>query len=213
MAARRLGAKRPPGGRRVPHPRGQTEPRAPLAPGVLVEPDDVDNLVLEPPLAALWTSAGVPELRVPTVALTAEMLLADGSDMLGRMFVPAAASRHAGATRPEEWMNEPTDFFPFLPDADPAPIIVNKREVVILSVPASVDADLTLEEADSPRRQVTIECGGRRLAGELVIDMPQNQSRVLDYLNRAGRFVTLRDGDRHHLIQKQRITRVEEPKE
>jgi hypothetical protein len=180
---------------------------------VLVEPNDVDNLVLEPPLAALWTSAGVPELRVPTVALTAEMLLADGSDMLGRMFVPAAALRHSGATRPEEWMNEPPDFFPFLPDAASGPIIVNKHEVVILSVPASVDADLTLEEADSPRRRVTIECGGRRLAGELVIDMPLNQSRVLDYLNRAGRFLTLSDGDRHHLIQKRRITRVEESKE
>ncbi len=223
MTARRTSAKRNGGGRKAKEPRGRAEPpspRRPLAggagpggaPAAVEEPDDGEGLVLQPPVASLWT-AGDRDLKVPTVALTAEILFADGSDMLGRMFVPASASSHAGAMRPEEWMNEPVDFFPFLPDAARSPIIVNKHEVLILSVPSSVDADLALEAADSPRRRVTIECGGRRLAGTLIIDMPQYQSRVLDYLNRAGRFLTLRDGDRHHLIQKQRITRVEESRE
>ena len=40
------------------------------------------------------------------------------------------------------------------------------------------------------------------------IEMPQSQSRVLDHLNRGEAFLTLRDGQRHHLIRKQRITRV-----
>ena len=43
--------------------------------------------------------------------------------------------------------------------------------------------------------------------------MPEEHSRVLDYLNGRGRFVTLRDGSRHHLVQKRRITRVEEARE
>jgi hypothetical protein len=43
--------------------------------------------------------------------------------------------------------------------------------------------------------------------------MPEEHRRVLDYLNRPGRFLTLRDGDRHHLVQKNRITRVQETRE
>jgi hypothetical protein len=184
-----------------------------LPAAVAVEPDGEGNLVLAPPLSALWSPSGVPELRVPTVALTAEILFADGHDLLGRIFVPATASSHPGAMRPEEWMNEPPDFFPFLPDTAASSIIVNKNEILILSVPASVDADRNLEDTESLERRVTIECGGHRLTGTLVIDMPQYQSRVLDYLNRAGWFLTLRDGERHHLIQKRRITRVEESPE
>ena len=46
------------------------------------------------------------ELRVPTVALNAEVLCADGQTFKGRVFLPAAASRHTGAMRPQEWMND-----------------------------------------------------------------------------------------------------------
>jgi hypothetical protein len=33
---------------------------------------------------------------------------------------------------------------------------------------------------------------------------------VLDLLNRPGAFLTVRDGDHHHLVRKSRITRVSE---
>jgi hypothetical protein len=150
------------------------------------------------------------ELRVPTVALPAEVLCADGRRFSGRIFVPAVAARHGGPMRPEEWMNEPTPFFPFLPDEAQAPVILNKHEVVVISVPAAAD-DLDVPADAAPlERRVVLECGYRQLAGTLRIDMPANQSRVLDYLNRFEIFLTLRDGERHHLVQKHRITRVME---
>ena len=43
--------------------------------------------------------------------------------------------------------------------------------------------------------------------------MPEHHSRVLDYLNRPGAFLTLREKDRHHLVAKGRITRVTESRE
>jgi hypothetical protein len=43
--------------------------------------------------------------------------------------------------------------------------------------------------------------------------MPAHLSRVSDFLNRPDPFLIVRDGDRHHLIRKARITRVVEPKE
>jgi hypothetical protein len=112
--------------------------------------------------------------------------------------------------RAEEWMNDEADFFPFLPDGEGSPVILNKRELVVLTVAASADRDDTLESVPAPIRRVVIDCGGVRLQGEVVIDMPANHSRILDLLNRPGAFLTLRDGDHHHLVRKSRITRVTE---
>jgi hypothetical protein len=115
--------------------------------------------------------------------------------------------------RPEEWMNEPALFIPFLPDDQKAPMVINKREVLVISVSADSDFGDIVEGAVVPIRRVIVEAEDRRLEGEIVIDMPTNQTRVLDYLNRPESFLTLRDGDRHHLVQKERITRVIEIRE
>jgi hypothetical protein len=60
---------------------------------------------------------------------------------------------------------------------------------------------------------VIVECRDRRYEGDVIIDMPSYQSRLSDFLNRPDSFLTVRDGSRHHLIRKARITRVIEPKE
>jgi len=151
------------------------------------------------------------ELRVPTVALPAEVTCVDGRTLSGRIFVPAAASHHSGPMRPEEWINEPVPYFPFLSDEAPVPVMLNKHTVLVVTLQAG-----EVFGADEPgglERRVAIECGERRLEGVLHIDMPENQQRVLDYLNRFELFLTLREGPRRHLIQKQHITRVVEIRE
>jgi hypothetical protein len=151
------------------------------------------------------------ELRLPTVALTAEILCADGRTYTGRIFIPAGAAGHGGPMRAEEWMNDSTPFFPLLEDQEDAPIFINKRAVIVASVQAGADAPASVEaEEQSPHRRVVVECQDRRLEGDLLIDMPSHRSRILDYLNRPEEFLTLRQGDRHHLVQKARITRVVE---
>ena len=55
-----------------------------------------------------------------------------------------------------------------------------------------------------------VECGPLQVAGEVVIDMPADRLRVLDLLNRAGRFLEVREGERRHFVRKSRITRVTE---
>jgi hypothetical protein len=153
------------------------------------------------------------ELRVPTLVLLADVECADGRRFRGRIFIPAASPRHPGPTRPEEWLNDPAPFFPFLPDGAEAPVLMNKRELLVVSVPSQSDEGDIPEGSDSPVKRVLVEAEARRLEGRLVIDMPHTQLRVLDYLNRAEAFLTLRDGDVHHLVQKQRITRVVELRE
>jgi hypothetical protein len=156
-------------------------------------------------------AAGMKELRVPTVALAAEVACSDGRTFMGRIFVPAAASHHSGPMRPEEWINEPLFYFPFLPDDAAVPVMLNKHTAVVVTLPGG-----DLSEADEPvgrRQRVAIECAGRRLEGMLHIDMPENQQRVQDHLNRPELFLILREGPRRHLVQKRHITRVIEIRE
>jgi hypothetical protein len=173
-----------------------------------------EDLILRDPVAPAWASEGPGgDFKVPTVALAAEVFCDDGRQFKGRIFLPASASAHAGVMRAEEWMNEPTRFFPLLPDGASSPVILNKREVLVVTVPASADRDVVLDELHVRQRQVAVECGGLRLEGTLLIDMPEANRRVLDYLNRPEAFLTLREGERHHLVCKPRITRVVEVRE
>jgi hypothetical protein len=116
--------------------------------------------------------------------------------------------------RPEEWMNETAPFFAFLPDDAKATILLNKQQVALLSVPPFQDEDATAEDAELPIRRVLLEIGDRgRVEGDLLIDMPLGQRRVLDYLNRPEPFLTVRGGERWHLVRRSLITRVIESQE
>jgi hypothetical protein len=150
----------------------------------------------------------IEELRVPTVALTAEVLCSDGRSVLGRIFLPAASSSHEGPMRAEEWANDAVPFFPFLPDESETPVILNKDDVLVVSVASSADASPDAELVALPERRVVVECGGRSIEGTVRIGTPDGQGRVLDYMNHPEPFLTLHDSERDHLIRKRRITRV-----
>jgi hypothetical protein len=147
------------------------------------------------------------ELSVPTVTLSADVVFSDGRQYPGRLFVPAAAPRHAGPARAAEWLNEPAEFFAFLPDESAETIMINKGEVLFVSVSSEANGGGSPDD-DTPKPAVEVECAGHRFEGHLAIDMPAGQTRVLDYLNRAERFLTLRNGQRHYLLRKSGITRV-----
>ena len=187
---------------------GKSDRRSPprAVPLVTLEPEV--GLALEP-LTPAFLLKTLGDLRVPTIALPAEVLTVDGRVATGRIFVPASAHNHDGPMRAEEWMNEPTDFFPFLADDAEAPVLLNRHEVLVLTVPAHADAG-DVVPGEALEREIVVDCRGRLLSGKVVIDMPEANRRVLDVLNRPGRFLTLRDGARHHLVQKDRITRVQE---
>ena len=153
-------------------------------------------------------------LQVPTTALEAEVLCADGRIFRGRVFMPDVAANHSGPMRPAEWMNEPAPFFPFRPEDGSGSVLLNRSEVLVFTVSADSDADLDDPEGGGGlHRRVIVECRDRGYEGEVVIDMPSHLSRVQDYLNRSDPFLIVRDGSRLHLIRKARITRVLEPKE
>jgi hypothetical protein len=148
--------------------------------------------------------------RVPRLLRTADVLLVSGRRYRGRVFLPAAAESHAGPMRVDEWLEEPASFFPFLPDGEGRPVILNKDQVVVLTVPGAGDLDDVHAASPVPRQLVQVECGPQHVTGEVVIDMPADHLRVLDLLNRAGSFLEVREDERRHFVRKSRITRVSE---
>jgi hypothetical protein len=147
---------------------------------------------------------------VPRLLRAADVICSDGRVLRGRVFLPATAESHSGAMRAEEWMNDPSLFFPFLPDGEGRPVILNKSQVVVVTVAAAADRDDAQEQVGPPLKRVHVECGALRLEGDVLVDMPANHSRILDLLNRPGAFLNVREGDRHHLVRKSAITRVSE---
>jgi hypothetical protein len=144
------------------------------------------------------------ELKVPTVPVPAQILCADGSRLSGTVFLPPGASHHAGPSRPEEWINDGSPFFPFLPADGSVAVILNKRLVVAVTVAATPGMILDVE------REVQVEAAGEKLAGILHIDLPENHQRVLDYLNLAPDFVPLYSGQSLHLLNKRHVSRLKE---
>jgi hypothetical protein len=155
------------------------------------------------------------ELRVPTHATVAEIRCRDGRIFLGRVFIPGSSSHHSGAMRVDEWMNESGVFFPFLPDDSKATVLLNRDQVAVLAVAPVEETEAEAVEPDMeiPKRRIAIELGDRRIEGEVRIDMPQSQRRVLDYLNRHEPFLLVRTPGRWFLVRKSLIARVVEIQE
>ncbi len=147
------------------------------------------------------------DFKVPTVQLATELHCVDGSVLRGRVFMPALSAVHAGPMLPQEWINGAPIFFPFRQDGGTT-ILVNKHQVLAMSVAATPEGDDQAWEPATPVCRTTVEAGGKRFEGGVVIDMPENQRRLVDYLNRPESFLCLVSGENHLLIRKELISRV-----
>lgn len=154
------------------------------------------------------------DLRVPTTRQAVTITSSDGCAAEGHVFMPAQSSRHAGPMRADEWADTVHTFFPFRPRDAAHSTVLNLEAVVAFTVPiedTSAAAE-TLEAllTDAPVARVTVDAGGARFEGDVIIDMPPDHQRVADWLNAPGTFITVRGRDAHHLIHKRHITRVTE---
>lgn len=154
------------------------------------------------------------DLRVPTATFVAVVQLAGGQEIRGRFFVPSHTSLHPGPMRPDERLNDDSDFFPFLPADAAEPVILNKRQVAWVSFDfrsfPTPSGDESPEVHSRPEQRVSVWCRDRLLEGVLLIDLPEDKSRVLDLLNQPERFLRIRDGDLLHYVSRDHISKVVE---
>lgn len=145
------------------------------------------------------------ELRVPTIALEAEIRYFDERPIKGRIFLPIGTATREGPMHPEDWINQATHFFPFLVDGEERARILNKRYVVVLTISALEHVHVWAEPLGLVRN-VHIECGTYQLDGSVYIDTPNYLQRLLDFANRSEPFLVVYESGRRHIVQKNRIT-------
>ena len=148
------------------------------------------------------------EFRVPVARIPAEVVMTDGRALAGNLFVPMVASTHDGPMRPDELMNEHPAFFPFLEVDAEMSILLNKAQVLLVTIRAWREPTPAGVPPAFPERFARVELRDRVVEGTVVIDMPEHQGRMLDYLNFSGQFITVRAGELWHLIQRNHILRV-----
>ena len=145
--------------------------------------------------------------QVPRREASARILLDDGRTLDGKVYL--AVTGHDG--RPEtvwERLNDAGE--EFVPVAcGPDRFLLNKSGIITVTVSDEDDAvhDDTYDGARETPVRVSL-AGGISLIGRLHIAMPQERSRVLDYLNAAPRFLPLHSPEGITLVHRRFIVSV-----
>jgi hypothetical protein len=128
--------------------------------------------------------------RIPRRELSVRILLDDGRSLDGTLFT--ADSGPSG--RPEDLLQHLNDaseeFVPLSNGSDR--VLLNKAGIIWAQIAGEAAQEVSAEFEGG--RQVPVRLsltGGVSLVGTFSIVMPPERSRVLDYLNAAGRFVPL----------------------
>lgn len=124
---------------------------------------------------------------VPRVAVAAHVQVAGGAPRPGQVFVAERVPQHDGPETVLEMLNRPEMFFAFRPE-DPAKgegfIFMSKAQTV--SVAQDRQAPISDPARLSAAKLIGLElvlADGSTISGWASVELPPEQSRLLDYLN------------------------------
>lgn len=128
--------------------------------------------------------------RIPRRELSVRILLDDGRSLDGKLFT-ADAGPNGGSEDLVHHLNDPSQEFVALSCGDDR-VLVNKAGIIWAQTSGAAAEEIAALALGARTVPVRLSlAGGISLVGTLRIVMPPDRSRVLDYLNAAGRFVPL----------------------
>jgi hypothetical protein len=151
--------------------------------------------------------------QIPKFEAPAEILLSDNRRLRGRLFLSILSSSKLGHSSVLDSLNEPQKFFPFLLEESNQVEIINKDVVVSVTVDIKLDQDegTDILNANLWIEEIELKCSPyMNLRGNVVLDLPPNKARVLDFFNLTTAFFALQDGEKHHIINKRYVTSIKE---
>ncbi len=147
-------------------------------------------------------------LAVDKIKKRVSLALADRSQLTGYMFLSPFSELGVGQQTVLEALTGRDRFIPF-ETTEGEFSFVNQSLVMWLSHSweESESQDDALPETES--RQVTVMLqDGKMLRGEVAVVMPEGQARLSDWLNRTGRFFSLKDKNREVMINIDFVVRI-----
>jgi hypothetical protein len=143
---------------------------------------------------------------IPRVSIPASLLLTDGNRRPGKIYVMERVPQHTGPETPLDMLNRAEGFFPFRPAGDETVLLVTKAHTIMLSIAADATAQdpARLSAAKLVAVELTL-VGGSTLQGFATAELPEQHSRVLDYLNGAGPFFAVSASDEFHFVNRAHV--------
>jgi hypothetical protein len=148
------------------------------------------------------------ELRIEKDRCSVTLSLVSGETIAGAMFVQHADESDPRRETARDVLNSAERFFP-VETADGDTLLVAKDRVidVVAELPGDGD-ELRRASARSAVLDIVL-CGGIVRSGFVLLELPTDQPRLLDYLNRLSeRFLVLYGTDGTRLVNRALIERV-----
>jgi len=119
---------------------------------------------------------------LPRASVAARVTLTTGKPRSGTIFVSARVPQHDGPETALEMLNRPESFFPFRP-ADGEILLVAKGQTVALTIDQGPMLDPDRLSAAKQLQLELVLANGKTMAGRAAVELPEQHSRALDYLN------------------------------
>jgi hypothetical protein len=148
-----------------------------------------------------------PELRLPTVNVAVRLAVVGREAAGAQLFVSEVVRGRLEAVA--QLLEEPDEFVPV--QGPEGVRLLAKRAIAWLAIqraPASPDSSEVITLYDHQHHVVVELTSGGALDGMLFDSMPSDRPRVIDHLNRSGRFLRLWTAEEHYLINKDHILQV-----
>jgi len=150
------------------------------------------------------------EYRVPKRPVPIELKLAWQHPKRLCLYVADHAERHTGGEYPSDLMNGVERFIPAV-DGDGRLMLFQRTEVMVLSVSAEHENGAGESGGEDVFTAVAVKLvleDDTRVAGAMEYFRPQGQRRVQDYLKTAEQFIPVRESEKIHLVNRDKIVSV-----
>jgi hypothetical protein len=158
----------------------------------------------------------VEELQIPTHSIAVEIHTADGKQIPGALYAPEVRFVNGRPAEVIHLLNDERAFLPFQATTRNG----RKREQVILNKDHIVRVRLTRAPGPAAEHQVNVDddtpapctlvlSDGTRVAGRVAVETPPSQSRLVDKLNHAERFIPIVSDEAVDFVQRSHVVRLD----
>jgi hypothetical protein len=152
----------------------------------------------------------VDDFRIQKERLAVILTLVGGACLHGYIFVQPAAHGFPGESALRVF-NGDEPFFPIQLEGGEVILVAKDRVAEVLWSALPAEDDVRLQSAGRMRLDVTL-AGGSARSGLVLVEMPSQRARPLDFLNQHDqRFLTLYDDEGVRLLNLRQIDSVRSP--
>jgi hypothetical protein len=157
------------------------------------------------------------ELQIPTHSIAVEIHTADGKQIAGALYAAEVRFVNGPPAEVIHLLNDERAFLPFQTATGKGrkreQVILNKDHIVrvrLLLAPGSpAEGEVGVNEEDAPGPCTLVLSDGTRVAGRVAVETPRFQSRLVDKLNHAERFIPVVSDEAVEFVQRSHVVRLD----